>query len=185
MLKAGMTKSDIEKEIAGKGTFVQIDHLTRFLKEPLTMDMKKFVYLKLAEVYERINMFKDAAKMYDSMAGLSMTFVEKIKHHVKSLEAYIRGADIVGAENAMKKAVSEANSVQREDINQQALRMYKEQAALFEKNNKRGSAVQLYEKLMEMRISELERKEIREKLQGLYEKLGMRKELRDISRKNP
>src|SRR3989344_1834670 len=133
MLKVGMTKSEIEKEIAGKGNFVQIDHLTRFLKEPLSMDMKKFVFLKLAEIYEKINMFKEAAKMYDNMAGLSLTFNEKIKHYMRSVESCIKGGDTTGSEEAMKKAMAEANSVQREEIYQQTIRYYKSQVEMFEK----------------------------------------------------
>ena len=183
MLKVGMSKSEIEKEIEGKGTFVQIDWLSRFLKEPLTMDMKKFIFLKLAEVYERINMFKEAAKMYENMSGLSLTFVEKIKHHMKSVEAYIKAGDVAGSEEAMKKAMSEANTMQREEIYQQALRLYKTQAETFEKNNKRANAVPLYEKLLEMRISEIEKKEIKEKLHQLYENLGKIRELRSLERK--
>lgn len=178
-----MTKSEIEKEIAGKGTFVQIDHLTRFLKEPLTMEMKKFVYLKLAEIYEKTNMFREAAKMYDNMSNLSITFVEKIKHYMKSVEAYTKGGDMNGSEEAMRKAMSQANSVQREDIYQQTLRLYKNQAETFEKNMKRANAVPVYEKLLEMRIDELEKKEIREKLHALYENLGRRKEVRSMDRK--
>ena len=171
MLKVGMTKSEIEKEIADKGTYVQIDWLTRFLKEPLTMDMKKFICLKLAETYERINMFKEAGRMYDNMANLSITFVEKIKHHMKSVEAHIKGGDVAGAEDAMKKAMSDANSVQREEIYHQTLRLYKTQADIFEKNMKRTNAMQIYEKLLEMRVTESERAEIREKLKVLYENL--------------
>ena len=182
-LKVGMTKSEIEKEIAGKGTYVQIDYLTRFLKEPLTMDMKKFIYLKLCETYERINMFKEAAKMYDNMANFSITFVEKIKHHMKSVETYVKDGDAAGSEEAMKKAMSQANSVQREEIYQQTLKLYKNQADIFEKTMKRGNAVQLYEKLLEMRIIESERAEIREKLKVLYEGLGRRKELHGLERK--
>src|SRR3989344_1589944 len=183
MLKAGMTKSEIEKEIADKGIYVQIDHLTRFLKEPLTMDMKKFVYLKLGETYEKINMFKEAAKMYDNMAGLSITFVEKIKHHMKSVETYVKGGDVAGSEEAMKKAMSDANSVQREEIYQQTLRLYKTQADIFEKNMKRTNAMQIYEKLLEMRLSETEKSEVKVKLKSLYENLGRRKELHSLERK--
>ncbi len=182
-LKVGMTKSEIEKEIAGKGTFVQIDYLTRFLKEPLTMEMKKFVYQKLAEIYERTNMFKEAGKMYDSMAGLSITFVEKIKHYMKGVETYAKGGDVVETDNAMKKAMAEANTVQREEIYQQTLRIYKNQAEIFEASNKRANALQIYEKLSGMRIGESERTRIREKLKVLYEQLGKRKELQEISRK--
>ena len=184
MLKVGMTKSEIEKEIADKGTYVQIDWLTRFLKEPLTMDMKKFICLKLAETYERINMFKEAGRMYDNMANLSITFVEKIKHHMKSVEAHIKGGDVAGAEDAMKKAMSDANSVQREEIYHQTLRLYKTQADIFEKNMKRTNAMQIYEKLLEMRVTESERAEIKEKLKVLYENLGRRKELHSLERKS-
>ena len=182
-LKVGMTKSEIEREIAGAGTFVQIDHLTRFLKEPLTMEMKKFVYQKLADIYEKTNMFKESGKMYSNMADLSITFVEKIKHHMKSVETYVKGGDVVEAENAMKKAMAEGNSVQREDVYQQTLKIYKNQAELFETNNKRANALQIYEKLSEMRIGETERTRVREKLKVLYEQLGKRKELQEMTRK--
>ena len=42
-------------------------------------------------------MFKEAGKMYDNMAGLSVTFVEKIKHHMKAVETYVKDGD--AAEN--------------------------------------------------------------------------------------
>ncbi len=43
-----MTKTEIENFLRGKGDFVQIDHLGRFLKEPIAMDTKKFInYLLL------------------------------------------------------------------------------------------------------------------------------------------
>ncbi|MEK6912972.1 MAG: hypothetical protein AABX26_03395 [Nanoarchaeota archaeon] len=182
-LKVGMTKSEIEKEIAGKGTFVQIDHLTRFLKEPLTMEMKKFTYQKLADVYEKTSMFKEAGKMYDNMAGLSVTFVEKIKHHMKAVETYVKDGDAVGAEESMRRAMAEANTVQKEEIYQQTLKVYKSQAELFETTGKRANALQIYEKLSGMRIGESERTRVREKLRVLYEQLGRRKELQEISRK--
>ena len=45
-----MSKSEIEKEIEGKGDFVQIDYLTKLLKEKLPIDIKKFICLRLAEI---------------------------------------------------------------------------------------------------------------------------------------
>ena len=147
------------------------------------MDMKKFVFLKLAEIYEKINMFKEAAKMYDNMAGLSLTFNEKIKHYMRSVESCIKGGDTTGSEEAMKKAMAEANSVQREEIYQQTIRYYKSQVEMFEKTGKRGNAVLIYEKLLQTKIGDSEKKEIREKLKILYEKLGRRKELHALERK--
>ncbi len=174
MLKTGMIKSEIEEELSDKGDFVQIDYLTRFLKEPLTMDMKKFVFLKLAVLYEKIGMLKEAAKNYDSAAMVSIAFSEKINHYLKGAELYIKADDFEKADAAMKKAMSQANSIEKNEIYITIKDFYKQQAEAYEKNLKRASAAKVYEKLLEMRISDLERKEIKEKLLDIYEKLGKR-----------
>ncbi len=75
MLNKDMNKNEIEKFLIGKGDFVQIDHLARFLKDKnLPLDKKKFVCLKLAELYEKRNMFREAAKMHGSVAVASIVF---------------------------------------------------------------------------------------------------------------
>jgi len=79
------------------------------------------------------------------------------------------------AEEAMKKAFSQANSVERENIYFEVKHFYKEQARKNEEVGKRASVVRIYEKLLEMRLGFQERKEIKEKLLGLYEKLGERR----------
>ena len=116
MLNKNMTKREIDGELADKGDFVQIDYLTRFLNEPLTMDMKKFVFLKLAELYEKINMLEEAAKNHNSAALISIPFSEKIKHYIKEAELYIRTGDFEKADEARKKAMSEANSAEKGEI---------------------------------------------------------------------
>ncbi|HUW43803.1 MAG TPA: hypothetical protein VMV95_02500 [Bacillota bacterium] len=176
MLKAGMTKSEIEGELAGKGDFVQIDSLTNFLNEPLSMGIKKFVFLKLAELYEKTSMLKEAAKNYNNAAMVSIPFSEKMKYFVKEAELYISAGDFEKAEGAQKKAISEANSIEREEIYFTIKEFYKKEAETYEKNLKRAHAARVYEKLLEIRISDLERKEIREKLMGIYDKLGKTKE---------
>jgi hypothetical protein len=75
MLKTGMTKSEIEEKLADKGDFVQIDYLTNFLKETMTLDMKKFVFTKLAELYEKTGMLEEAAKNHDDAALISIPFI--------------------------------------------------------------------------------------------------------------
>jgi len=176
MIKTGMVKSEIEEQLAGKGNFVQIDYLTRFLEGPLTMDMKKFVFLKLAELYEKISMLKEAAKNYDNAAIVSIAFSEKINHYMKEAELYIRADDFEKCDNAMKKAMAQANSTEKDEIYLTVKDFYKQQAETYEKNLKRASSARVYEKLLEMRISDLERKEIKEKLLDIYDKLGKRKE---------
>ena len=183
MLKAGMTKTEIEKELEGKGDYVQIDHLGRFLKEPgVALDTKKFVFLKLAELYEKARMLNDAAKMYENAAELSIPFAEKIKHYMKETELYAKSGAFDRVEQAMKKAMSQANTREREEIKISVKMFYKEQARLSEAEGKRAQAVRFYEKILEMRISEQERAEIAERLLYLYKSLGRIREYQALEK---
>lgn len=176
MLKRSMSKQEIEEELEGKGDFVQIDYLTTFLEEKLTFDIKKFIYFKLAEIYERKGMLKDAAKMFDNIALISIAFSEKIKHYIKEAELYIKAGTFEEADEAMKKAISQANTIEKQDIYFVIKNVYKKQAEIYEKEMKRNHAAIIYEKLLEMSITELEKQEIKKKLLELYEKLGKLKE---------
>ncbi len=173
MLKPEMTKSEIEKSLQGKGNFVQIDHLNRFLKEhQLSMDTKKFIFLKLASLYEASKLYGETAKAYDNAASVSLTFAEKIKHYTKAAESYVRLGALDRVDEAVRKAMVEANTREREEIQATVKMMYKAQAAALEAELKRNQAVKFYEKLLNMRLSDQERKEVRERLLGLYRKLG-------------
>ena len=63
MLNKDMTKVEIEQVLQGKGDFVQIDWLSGLLKQKPPLDKKKFVYEKLADIYEKKGMLTSAAKM--------------------------------------------------------------------------------------------------------------------------
>lgn len=171
-----MQKHEIEQELEGRGSFIQIDYLNQFLKEPLAMDMKKFVYLKLAGLYEKINMLVEAARMNENAGIISIAFTEKIKHYVKETELYIRAGSFDRADEALRKAMGQANSIEKENVYATIKDFYKRQAEIYEKEMKRNHAVRIYEKLLEIKISDIERKEIKERLLVLYEKLGKRKE---------
>ena len=172
MLKKSMTKNEIEEILAKKGDYVKIDLLTRFLNESPPINTKKLVLLKLAEIYENIGMLKEAAKTYDDAGMISIAFTEKIKHFIKETELYIKAGNFDRADEAMKKAISEANAVERQEIYFTVKDFYKKQAGAHERSLKRFGAVRIYEKLLEMNLTERERKDIKEKLLPLYEKLG-------------
>ncbi len=176
MLGDELSKSDVEAQIAGKGEYIQIHHLSELLNQKLHRDTKKFVYLKLIEIYEKKGMLNDVAKMYEGIAGISIAFSEQIKNYLKATEYYIKAGFFDKADYSMRRALNEANSVEREEINFAVKDFYKKQAEEYERKLKRNSAVRIYEKLLEMNISDLERREIKEKLMDLYEKLGKLKE---------
>lgn len=169
-----MTKSEIEQELQGKGDFVQIDYLEKFLKEPLTMEMKKFILLKIGSIYENAKMFDEAAKMYDSAAGISLSFFEKIKNYLKATECYVKTGEFDRMELSVRKALGEANSREKEDVYASVRMFLREQARVSEAEMKRNHAAKYYEKLLEMGVDDKEKEEIREKLIYLYDKLGQR-----------
>lgn len=171
-----MSKQDIENELKNSGDFVQIDHLTRFMKEDLPTDTKRFVCMKLCEIYEKKNMYSEAAKMADSAAIYTIPFSDKIKSYVKEVELYIKAGFFDRADEAMKKAIGQANNKERVEIYSAIKEFYKKQAEVYEKELRRANAVRVYEKLLEMNITDIERKEIKEKLLDLYDKLGKVKE---------
>lgn len=172
MLNRNMSKLDIEKCLASKGNFIKIDYLTRFLREDIPLDMKKFCYTKLAETYENMKLFGDAGQTYNSLAIISIAFTEKIKNHIKEAKAYVQAGDFARANDAVKKAMTEANVEQKRDVYEEIKSFYKKIAEDYEANDKRNHASKIYEKLLEMKISDSERQEIKTKLIVLYEKLG-------------
>ena len=176
MLHKNMSKSEIEKALVGKGDFVKIDHLSELLKENLPFDTKKYVCLKLIEIYEGRNMLIDAAKMCEVIAIAVVAFSEKMKYYTKEAELFIKAGEFQRADEAMKKAIGLGNASERNEIYFIIKEFYKKQAEAYEKELRRAHAVKIYEKLLEMRISDSEREEIKEKLLKLYEKLGKIKE---------
>lgn len=176
MLYTGISKSDIEKEIEGKGDFVQIAYLTEILEEKIPIDIRKFICFKLEKIYERKSMLNDAAKMFNNIALISIAFSEKIKHYIKESELYIRAGIFNKADEAMKKAMSQANAIEKQEIYFIIKDFYKKQAGIYEKEIKRNNAARIYERLLEMNITDLEKQEIKKKLLELYEKLGKLKE---------
>lgn len=184
MLSPDMTKKEIEEFISKKGDFVAIDHLSRFLSQKnIPLEKKRFCYAKLAELYEKKGMHKEVAKMYHNLSESSIVFSEKIKFHIKEAESYIKAGDFRSSEEAVKKAMVEANVSQRAEIFVQMKECYKRQAEICEKSLKRSQAVRIYEKILEMKISQSEREEIKKKLMNLYEKLGRLREYFSIKNK--
>ncbi len=172
MLKRGMSKSEIEKYLQDKGDFVQIDHLTAFLKEDIPTDIRRFAMMRIAELYEKKYMFREAAKLFNNLGMLVVPFKEKIQNHVKETELYIKAGDLREADHAMQRALGQANQLEKNDIMFSIRKFYRAQAEAYEKGMRRANAVKMYEKLLELSSTSAEREEIKAKLLPLYERLG-------------
>lgn len=175
-----ITKKEVENAIKDKRDFVRIDYLKRYLKENPPVDVKKYIYLKLSEVYEEKGLFSEAGDMFDKIAMLCFTYSDKIKNYVKAAEFYIKDLNFEKATEASRRALSNANSTQRREIISQITEFYKTEALKYEKQNKKRKAAKVYEKLLKTKIDKEEEQSVRDRLKELYTELGMFKERRMI-----
>lgn len=177
LIKKGMSRSEIDSVLSGLGDFVQIDHLVRFLKESDTnQDTKKYSYLKLASIYEKKAMFFDASKSYDNAAIYCLNINEKSSYYIKEAEMLIKGGFFEQVEKAISKAKDGMPIQEKQKIQDRVKVLYQKQAEIYEAQLKRSNAVRVYEKMLELQITDKERADIKNKLIELYEKLGKKKE---------
>jgi tetratricopeptide (TPR) repeat protein len=83
----------------------------------------------------------------------------------------------------MRRAMEEVTIVKKADIYGDIKDFYKKQAEVFEKESKRNHAIKVYEKLLSLKISDIERNEAKAKLLGLYEQLGKFRESSALERR--
>lgn len=174
MLRREMMKSDIEKELNGKGDYVQIDMIRRFLKENIPNEIRKFASLKLAEIYEKRSMFSEAAFLYSKLAELAVDYADRMNYLLKEVENYIKAGFFDGADSAANRITAEVKPMEKTKYSDAVKTFYKTQAQIYEKSKRRGKAAEIYEKMLAVKgLLELEKTEINNKLFGLYKELGM------------
>ncbi|MCK5615274.1 hypothetical protein KAR91_76125 [Candidatus Pacearchaeota archaeon] len=172
MLNKEMTLNEIEKELNKHSDFLKIDMLYRFTNDILPNEQKIFLYKKLMTLYKNNNMPFEAAKIAKNIAMLAGSYKDKEKYHIAEAELYIMSGHLEKVNTAMKDAMSNASSMEKENIIYTIKEFYKIQANTYEQELKRRKASEIYEKVLEMSLLPLERQEIKEKLLELYDKLG-------------
>jgi len=166
------TRKEIEARFEEMGDYVRIDYLSSCLKGNLDFDTRKFVLVKLAELFESRKMFLDAGKMMKGAAEINTTFKNKIEDFSRAVELFIKSGDYYEADGALKSALSISNESQREEVLKRAKENYKTQANFFISNDKRKHAMEVYEKILTMNPEQSEKEGIEKSLLNLYRDLG-------------
>lgn len=171
--KDTISKREVEAKLAVVGDYVKMDYLQACLKKPLDFDTKKFVLVKLAEIYESKKMFLEAGKMMRNAAEINTTYDGKIQDFMKSFEFLARGGFFDEAEISFTKALGCATELQKQRLKTKKKDVYFAQAREFLKKDKRKHAMDIYERILTLpEISSAERQESQQNLLNLYEKLG-------------
>ena len=176
MLQKEMKKTEILEELEGLGDFARINYLNRYLELMPPIHMRRFAYIKLAEIYNKRGMFKDAAKMMRNVA-INVSYPEKKQeYHLKESKLYILAGLYDESSQALKKAFSEGNLIQQRKLAEEIRKFYLKVAQKLEKENKLSQTSKIYEKMLKLGFTKEEKQKFKEKLLDLYTKLGKRKE---------
>lgn len=174
LLKKEMGKAEIEKELAGKGDYVQIDTIRRFLKENPSPESKKYVCIRLAEIYERRMMFPQAAETYSKLAEMTNIYADKMRFLIMEAGNYIHGGYFDMADSIVNRIIAEVKPMEKTNTLNIIKDFYKTQAMIFEKEKRKAKAVEIYEKMqMSKTLSDAERSDVNAKLLRLYNDLGL------------
>ncbi len=160
------------------GDMVKIEYLENCLKQMLPNDAARFCHIKLSELYANRLMYSPAAKQLEAAADKAVTYKDKLELYVKEFAYLVKLNDYLGIDKAYKKAtLCTNNNMEKEAIKAQLKKIMMDQASEYEKRTKRSSATQIYERLLQMSITnEVEKKELMAKLASLNSTLGRLKE---------
>ncbi len=183
MLVKERNRREVEEKLKGLGNYVKIDYLLSCLKQPfIDFDTRRFVLLELAKLYKEKKMFLEAGKMIQSAAPINTTYKGMINDYVASAEMFVKAGNFDNADISFEKAIGCASDKERFDIKQIKIDCYKGQAEEFFRNDKRNNAMIAFEKLLTLNLAGSERREVQEKLLGLYDKLGRIREYYSLKR---
>jgi tetratricopeptide (TPR) repeat protein len=170
------TKRELEERIKNVGDYVKMDLLSSALKMQIDIETKKFVLLKLTEIYEARRMFSESARMIRNAAELNSTYEGKMNDFMKSSLLFIKSGNFEDADVSFTKALGCATELQKGRLKVARKEAYKAQAKEYVAKGRRSHAVVAYEKLLALDLTPAEKTEIQNILLGLYEKLGKVKE---------
>jgi len=177
------SRGEIEQKLKTMGDYVKMNYLQRALRSPIDFDTKKFVLLKLTEIYEQSKMYLEAARMMKAAAEINTTFKDKTKDYMKSVECYIKGGDYAEADRIFAQALALGSDREKAEMKTALKNIYYNQAKSYSDANKRNYTRKLYEKMATMpELNAQEKKEVQVQLMQLYEKLGLIREYYNLKR---
>ena len=169
---------EIEGKLAGMNTVLnKIGYLESAVKIPgFSFEIKRFLWGELAGLYGERKMFERAARAMSNKAGMEVSFRDKVESYLSAAELFAKVGKIDDAEEMFVRASRDVNAVEKVKIKLARKNIYFVLARGLEVDGKRAGAVKFYEKLIKMKLDDVERDEIKEKLLVMYKALGMFRE---------
>ena len=143
-----------------------------------SFEIKRFIWGKLASLYEERKMFERAARALGTLASMEPMFRERMDSYVMAAEMFCRVGKVRDADEMFVRAARDVTGEGKAKVMLARKNVYLNAAGELERKGKRASAVKFYEKLVKMKLEDVERSEIIDKLRVSYKALGMFREAR-------
>jgi hypothetical protein len=169
-------REDIEAKAKTMSDFLKMEYFESCLKTNLDVNVSKYCYRELANLYEQKLMYPEAVKNISKFRELCFDNKEKINALLRETELLIKSGLYNEANYTFKKAMDMANEYEKYEIRRKAIEFYQKQAQKFEKGNYNSSALKVYEVLVNL-VVDAEKNEIKKRMLVLYKKLGKVREL--------
>lgn len=142
------------------------------LESGFSFEIKRFIWNKLAELYEERKMYERAGKAIANKAGVDVARADKIESYLKAGEYFAKAGHVDEADDMFVRASRDGGESDKAKVRLARKNIFLVNAQELEKQGKRVSAVKFYEKLIKMSLPDIEKQEIKNKLIEIYRATG-------------
>lgn len=168
------TLQEIEEKFNSIRTdLIKLEYLESVLKKgDISIEIKRFAYSNIAELYESRLMFDKAGHAMSMLAGYQTTYREKIDSDINAAEYFARGMKIMLAEDMFLRAMRESNVEQKKKVEMARKNIFMAVAKELESKRKMNYAAKFYEHLLTLKLDELDKELVKGKLVEYYKRIG-------------
>ena len=139
-----------------KTDLIKMEYLESVLKTAgISMDVKKFAFSTLAELYNKRLMFEKAARAMYGKAWFDITYREKIDSYLRAAEFFVKAGNIPSADDMFLRAMREANTEQQQKIALAKKNIYLAAAMEQEKKGRMANSSKFYTHLLTLKLDDI------------------------------
>ncbi len=150
----------------------KLEFLENQLKQEQDPVRRKTMFVLMGTLQFQRKWFNTAAKSFSNAADLSTTFDEKQDLFFRAGTMFVRSNDFFTAEDIFRKSVVLAPKRDRVNVQKRVVEAYLQFARECETGRQNTKALSIYNRVLGFKISLDEANQIRDKIIGIYEKMG-------------
>ncbi len=176
------SKDEIVNKAEKMSDFLKMEYLELCSERLKEIEILKYCYSQLVNLYEKRVMYSDALKYLAKLQSLAVGPMEKFQLCEKEIEILIKAGNYEQVMTSYKEAIKSTNETGSLNLKRKIIKLYREQANKFELGSKYSSLSKLYERLIPW-LTDTEKNEIMNRLFVVYKKLGKVRESIELEKR--